>query len=119
MIFYGGCGVYTARVMLDFDPDQNGISWRIAKPIEAQQTETKIRVFPNPAKDMLFIEVMSELDSYNAIIKIYNTIGQLVTEQQLNQKMEFIDLKALQTGMYIYNIEYINGYTENGKFIVQ
>ena len=44
---------------------------------------------------------------------------QLVATQQLNQKMEFVDLKSLKTGMYIYNIEYDNGYSEKGKFIVE
>ena len=48
-----------------------------------------------------------------------NTIGQLVTEQQMIQKMEFINLKTLKTGMYIYNISYDNGFTEKGKFIIQ
>ena len=62
---------------------------------------------------------MTEMDSYDANIKIYNTIGQLVTELRLNQKMEFVNLSELNTGIYIYNIEYDNGYTEKGKFIVQ
>ena len=76
-------------------------------------------MFPNPTKDILYVEVINDLDNYNAIIQIYNTIGQLVAEQQMTQKMEFINLRTLRTGMYIYNIKYDNGYTEKGKFIVQ
>ncbi len=116
--YKGGYGVYTARVMLDFDPDNNDINWRMAD-MAPQAKQTTIRVFPNPAKDVLYIEVMNTLDSYNAIINIYNTIGQLVAEQQMTQKMEFINLKTLKTGMYIYNISYDNGFTEKGKFIIQ
>ena len=112
-------GVYTARVMLDYDPDQNGISWRIGQDNTQKQEQTQIRVFPNPAKDVLYIEVKSEMDSYQGLIKIYNTLGQLVAEQSITQRMEFIDIKSLKTGMYIYNIEYTNAYTEKGKFIVQ
>ncbi len=116
--YEGGYGVYTARVMLDFDPDNNDVSWRIGNTAKQKQ-ETSIRVFPNPTKDILYVEVMNDLDNYNAIIQIYNTIGQLVAEQQMTQKMEFISLRTLKTGMYIYNIKYDNGYTEKGKFIVQ
>ena len=117
--YAGGYGVYTARVMLDYDPDQNGVSWRIASPNANQIKENKIKVFPNPVKDMLYIEVQSEMDDYTASLKIYNSMGQLVAQQQLSQKMEFIDLNSLKTGIYFYSIHYRNGYSENGKFMVQ
>jgi len=117
--YEGGYGVFTARIMLDYDPDQNGVNWRMANMPKQEDEIYKIRIYPNPAKDVLFVEVISDLDSYNANIKIYNTIGQLIATQQLNEKMEFVDLKSLKTGMYIYNIEYDNGYSEKGKFIVE
>ena len=116
--YEGGDAVYTARIMIGFEPDEHGVAYRLQKQDDEIKTEDLV-LYPNPAKDVLYIEVMSKLDNYNAIIKIYNTIGQLVAEQQMTQKMEFINLKTLKTGMYIYNISYDNGFTEKGKFIIQ
>jgi hypothetical protein len=117
--YEGGYGVYTARVMLDFDPDQNNVAWRQAAPTTSIDQETQIRIFPNPAKEMLFVEALTDMEDYSATILIYNTMGQLVTEQQLSQKMEYISLNSLKTGMYFYTIRYSNGYFENGKFMIQ
>lgn len=117
--YEGGYGVYTARVMLDYDPDENGVSWRLEKPTNAEDDETQIRVFPNPAKEILFVEVMSKMDSYKANMQIYNSMGQLVLEQPMMQSMEFINLSNLKIGVYFYSIRYENGHSENGKFLVQ
>ncbi len=116
--YEGGYGVYTARVMLDFDPDNNEVSWRIGN-IAQQKQETNIRVFPNPVNDVLFIEVKSEMDSYSATLEVYNAMGQMVLNKTLNNKMEFINLESLTTGLYIYSIRYENGHSEKGKFIVK
>ena len=116
--YKGGYGVYTARIMLDFDPDENGVSWRIAEQTNEKE-ETKIRVFPNPVKDVLFIEVQSEMSSYGATLEVYNAMGQIMLNKTLNNKMEFINLESLTTGLYIYSIKYENGHSEKGKFIVK
>lgn len=112
-------GYSVARVMLDYDPDQNGVAWRLAPSVTNPEQETIIRVFPNPAKEILFVEVMSKTDNYKANMQVYNSMGQLVAEQQLSQKLEYISLDKLKTGMYFYTIQYNNGYTENGKFLIQ
>ena len=116
--YKGGYGVYTARIMLDFDPDENGVSWRIAEQTNEKE-ETQIRVFPNPVKDVLFIEVQSEMDSYGATLEVYNAMGQNILNKKLNNKMEFINLESFTTGLYIYSIKYENGHSEKGKFIVK
>ncbi len=115
----GGDAVYTARVMLDFDPDQNGVTWRIANPNTGIEKKTQIRAFPNPAKDILFVESITDMDDYTAGIQIFNVMGQLVSEKQMSQKLEYISLEGLKTGMYFYNIQYNNGYSKKGKFMVQ
>ncbi len=117
--YAGGYGVYTARVMLDYDPDENGVSWRLEKPSKAEEQETQVRVFPNPAKEVLFVEVMSKMDSYKANMLVYNSMGQLVAEQLMTQKMEFINVSSFTTGVYFFTIRYENGHFEKGKFIIE
>jgi hypothetical protein len=73
--YAGGYGVYTARVMLDYDLDENGISWRVEKPNEFFTEKVQIRVFPNPAKDMLFFETLSELENYTSIYSSFQYHG--------------------------------------------
>lgn len=52
---------------------------------------TQIKIFPNPATDVLHIEGKFEF------IKIYNCIGQLV----LTSKEEFVNISGLSKGMYV------------------
>ena len=60
------------------------------------------KVFPNPFKQELTIEVKS---IQSKAFSIYNVIGELVISGKLNSQVNTIDLSSLAPNVYILNIE--------------
>ncbi len=110
----GAIGKTTAEMKLQFtyvDWDFTG-TWKMEAdnyPVLQWQAESNeafivtsdnnIKIYPNPAKDKLFIKGNTE----NTNVKIYNLQGQLVLEKVLNDK--FIDISQLPTGLYTLKIQ--------------
>ena len=66
----------------------------------------KIKVFPNPVKDMLYIS--SEIQINN--IQIFSVTGQQVYNEKstvTNGSIYSISLSGLASGIYIINIRYL------------
>lgn len=77
------------------------------------QDEKKIIVYPNPAKDVLYVEVES-----NASAELTNLAGEIVfLSKNPNPKMQ-IDTQALPGGMYFLKVRG-NYYSYDQKIIVQ
>lgn len=69
------------------------------------QTETPIKIFPNPTKNTLYMEG----DLNNIIsIKIYNTSGVLL-QQIKNPSQQTINISNFNEGFYLLSIELTNG----------
>ncbi len=81
-----------------------------------QMAQKGIKIFPNPARNKLFIT--GSPSSEIKYIKIENTIGEIVLEKSINAVEEIIqmDITNLITGVYFINIIQENGITTN-KFI--
>lgn len=63
-----------------------------------------LKVYPNPANSQLTIEGPS-LQGKDAYLSLYNSTGQCVQVEKLNQGSTIISLNVLPTGMYYYRIE--------------
>jgi len=62
-----------------------------------------ISVFPNPANDVLNIN--SEVVSNGFLkIELYNSLGQLVLQQEMDAQKPAINLKDLSAGIYVLNV---------------
>jgi hypothetical protein len=61
----------------------------------------KITLYPNPANDKLFISSGGRI----GIIKIYNSLGELVLSTQCEHEKESIDVSKLANGAYILRFE--------------
>lgn len=79
-----------------------------------EQKEEKIKIYPNPTRDLLTIEGMSE----NASIEVRNMSGQLLLTEKANSKNMTISLTHLAPGTYIVNILGAEGDLEERKKIV-
>ncbi len=80
---------------------------------------TEIFVFPNPAKDFISINVENFIGE-DVTIQIYNRLGMLQKEQQINQLAEGmirVDLNNFSLGMHVLSIR-SNTQQANQKFIV-
>jgi Leucine-rich repeat (LRR) protein len=69
-------------------------------------------LYPNPAKDILNIEVKNDIEISS--ISVYNMLGQLVLVNTSSEKT--IDVSALKTGNYFVKISTDKG-TANSRFV--
>lgn len=65
---------------------------------------SKISVYPNPVKDMLTIE-----NAENTLVKMYNQLGQLVLEKQLDNAQSQLNISGFAKGLYIINLDAATG----------
>lgn len=75
--------------------------------------EQNLRVFPNPAKDILNIQSASAVRT----LRVLNVLGQEVLRQ--SGAARAINLSSLTPGLYILKTEHNNGGKATRKFIIQ
>jgi len=80
----------------------------------SDKKQVQFNLFPNPAEEVFFIEPSSDIKA----IKIYNALGQLVSEK--NSSFEKgINIKNLKNGLYFIEILSKNGYSYHKIYKVQ
>jgi putative CocE/NonD family hydrolase len=79
------------------------VNYTIPSSIEENTSDRIFEVYPNPANDILNINLTSNLQG--AMFQIYNEAGQLLKIQNLNGSFSFIDISALPVGVYTIQIK--------------
>jgi len=77
-------------------------------------TELNLTVFPNPANNMLNIRT----DKVGGDVKIFDLLGNVVWQGQMNSKQTSVDISALSAGVYAVEMTN-NGQRLTSKVIVQ
>lgn len=124
----------TIGLVLDTDSGQTTITDNIIYAVkvtpdcagwnvnEAVNPVTSLSVRPNPAQNVLYLDVnASQASEMNATV--YNVVGQKVIDQNLSAlstgiNTRSLDITNLNSGIYILTVS-ANGYTETQKFIVK
>ena len=109
--------IYAVKItpnMPGFNPGDDGIE-------EAVNPMTSTRIYPNPATDVLNIEVnASQASEMN--ISVYNIMGQNVMNQNVNINTGInrpsISTAELNSGIYFVTVK-ANGFENTMKFIVK
>ena len=83
--------------------------------IEKQQEVNAFSIYPNPAKNEIFIESPFNLTSHKTII-IYDISGKVVKQLPFEKK---INIESLNTGVYIVVIKNNDGVLARQKLIVK
>lgn len=84
--------------------------------IETGESE-KIKVYPNPAKDYIYVDIEST-NFEKSDIELFDMQGKLVKKAFLSAKLgNRVDVSNLNSGAYTYNVM-LNGKTISGKVIV-
>ena len=101
----------TAEVVAVYE---NGTSVAVAKIITAGDNvedviADNINIYPNPAKD--FVKLSAASCQLSAI-KVYNCLGMMIEEIEVNANEVEINISEYNSGIYFFNIE-----TENGSLI--
>ena len=117
--YAGGRGVYTARVMLDIDPFNYGLQYKMAQDTGIEQ-ELKVVFYPNPAGNRLFLEFMEPMEG-TGTFEIFDVKGRKVLAQH-NQEMQSIlsfDTSLLKDGLYIARLQLSNGEFVTQKIVIK
>jgi hypothetical protein len=72
-------------------------------------TENNISVYPNPANDFVKLSAVS---GQLSVVKIYNCLGMMVEEIEVNANEVEINISEYNTGIYFVNVQ-----TENGNLV--
>ncbi|GEC77232.1 S8 family serine peptidase [Flavobacterium aquatile] len=79
-----------------------------------EATSSNFVVYPNPTKGTISFSIPDGF--LNSKIMIYNSLGQIVLEQNINQSNPTLSLENLNSGVYFYKIASANT-TQTGKII--
>jgi PKD repeat protein len=63
----------------------------------------ELNVYPNPANDILNIEVTNAAETVN--VKIYNALGQIINNFNINNDKAIINLKSFTKGIYYVGVD--------------
>ena len=100
---------YTLKVQLGTATKQQDIQFT--------NTKGSIKVYPNPASNLLQVSVKDEL-SRNSSLKVIDTKGMVVLEQKLLSNPQPVNISALASGFYLVKINN-GGVVITEKFIKQ
>lgn len=77
----------------------------------------QLTVFPNPTSNWITFQFENPLK--NSSIRVFNSLGQEITTQQIIDNEEYIDCSNWQNGMYFYGIYQNNQLVKQGQFLKQ
>lgn len=95
------------QIILSEDPDSiaTADSVSLAKVILVETLVKEIKIYPNPASDVLHIEASQALGK----VTLMDESGKIIKEERMQEARTSINLKGLANGIYYLN------YNENGK----
>lgn len=101
-------GFYVVEVVALYD-DKSSVG--VVKTIDAElniseDTDVCINIYPNPAKDLVKLSVVSGQQS---AVRIYNVLGMIVDEIEINSNEIEINVSSYKPGIYFINVETSNG----------
>jgi hypothetical protein len=65
------------------------------------QSESEVRIYPNPCNDLLKIESSEDL----GLISLYNSFGELILKKKVDEKQLEIPVSAYPAGVYMIRVE--------------
>lgn len=112
----------TAEIYFDFNPAIITNTFEtefVASLSTADFTYSDLVLFPNPAKDLIQIQLKNGFDSIKGII-IYDVLGKEVySKQNMNMEQTAIDISRYSKGVYIVEISTVNNQKVLQKFVKQ
>ena len=117
--FKGGDAVYTARVMLDINPDDINLDFAKGPPHSiVSNKELNVVVYPNPVKENLNIRFNTAITT-DGSIEIYGIMGNLVYTSVINKGTSELQLnvKGINSGLYFYTIR-VDNKINSGKITI-
>lgn len=67
---------------------------------EEQLLKTEFEIYPNPAKERLVIDLAEDLNLVDSNVEVFNSLGQKVMVQSLQNSQTILDVSTFKTGIY-------------------
>lgn len=83
----------------------------------SSQVESLINVYPNPAKDILYIEFTNSIEKSR--IEIYDAFGKLVLNEDISTQNPSLNIQQLSSGIYFYKVIFGNKVLQNKLVIIK
>ena len=104
---------------LEFDPN----TWLIQKNtiktgIADYHALSNFDIYPNPAKNVISIDLIRSSTGNNASVSIYDIRGELLLQQAIKNQRTDVDISFLPSGIYFIRLIW-EGNTEVKRFIKQ
>lgn len=74
-------------------------------------------IYPNPAKDVLFVQINGMMDSHNWQVEIFDSQGRMVISQHNDKSPLSVDLGRLTGGVYFIVVKG-SGFISGRKFLI-
>lgn len=116
----GGDAVFSARVMLGIDPIISNMDYVTTPGHNAMFDENStIKVYPNPANEVLYIETDKETEGM-LTVEIFNTTANLIYSKNINagDKYQTIDISNIRKGIYYIRISNKDAQLYNQKLVI-
>jgi hypothetical protein len=84
--------------------------------ISSSILNTNLKVYPNPASDILNIS-LSNINFKNSNIVVYNVSGMEVSKSTMNGANAQLNIESLSNGVYFVKVSNENGFSKTVKFI--
>ncbi len=108
--------VNTARILLDYDPDENRVQYA---PIHPNHFQIGLQYYPNPAQNAFTIEFSNYHEEIPVNIEIYNMLGELVKSVNTQLKSAIIiNTKGLKNGLYYFRVNSEKQELGYGKIVI-
>jgi hypothetical protein len=111
---YDNAGNRVSRRIIDMGGPQNakksnaGVeddSEAIAEQAEEEIiTDRNVKIYPNPTKGILGIELYGEYTEEQSVLTLYNGQGALLVTQKVSEGRNVLDLSAYPAGWYILRV---------------
>jgi hypothetical protein len=72
--------------------------------VEQFTEELEIEVYPNPARDLLYLQLPENSD--DAIVKVYDATGRIVQSEKLVNNQNTINIRSLTAGSYVLKVQF-------------
>ena len=87
----------------------------ISESIEKEDDILFVKVYPNPAKDEIIVELNNLIKSS---FELYNLLGKKIINTQLTRNKTNISVSNIDDGIYYYKITHNNQTINNGKLVI-
>ncbi|MDR2834825.1 MAG: T9SS type A sorting domain-containing protein [Bacteroidales bacterium] len=115
-IFYLKPGIYYVTITNQYGCEiENSVEVGVILGLE-EDFYNNVSIYPNPAKDVLYMDFDSELPD---LIDIFNDLGQRVDNISPSYQQVKVNVTNYHSGMYFVNMKYKNGKIATYKVIVE